>query len=153
MARRKKYKRPKPWKVDRNRLKQAAEMMGITGPVRVRAWSQLSEKEAAKLPRHAIGVCIRRGMTHCIYLQTWGSSERASETLWHELAHAYQIEHYDREEFKAAADSIPEKELQKVKKYSTVEYMKYWESPIECHARMVANEFGPMMKLTYEVKK
>jgi hypothetical protein len=146
------WKKPKPWKVSRSKLKLACDTLGLKHQVRIR---DISGFEGDVRPTTR-GLYIRRGSKHIIYLATNGSAKRASETLWHELAHAYQRENpksWKHDVSLAMADREPfdRKKWWFESQAAQFDFEQYWNDPEERHARGLAAEMAPLLQLTYEV--
>lgn len=76
------------WKIDREALAAAIELLDIKLPVKIRFNSRVG-KTAGNYRFHECGY-------HDIMLKTYRTAAEASATLWHELTHAMQAERFQR---------------------------------------------------------
>lgn len=71
------------WRVDHAALRDACDLLGLKLPVSIRFNSRVGKTHG--------NYTFRRG-GHDIMLKAYRTAEQASETLWHELTHALQVE-------------------------------------------------------------
>ncbi len=93
----------KPWRESTRAIREAADFLGLTLPVRVKVTNHAGGRHGAhQLRPEGPGVRVSNGrilnldnatgLYHHITAKGWLSAQQASETLWHELAHAMQAE-------------------------------------------------------------
>lgn len=93
----------KPWRVNERAIREAAEFLGLTLPVRIKPTNHAGGRYGChELRPEGPGVRIKNGriygienatgLFHHITAKAWRSAQEANETLWHELAHAMQAE-------------------------------------------------------------
>lgn len=80
------------WCVDWKAVQDACDVLGISWPVKVRRTSSFAHNGA-----HRLGVVGFRRPVHYITVEKTATCAKATETLWHELAHAAQAERVVRE--------------------------------------------------------
>lgn len=85
---------PATWTVDWENVQAACETLHVTWPVRIRRTSSRSHKGAHRLGSPAN---FRITPVHYIVVEKTATPDRATEVLWHELAHAAQSERCVRE--------------------------------------------------------
>lgn len=88
---------PAPWRVDQDALKRACERLALSRPVVVHVTRGRGGRSKRGLHRDANGA-------HVISVVNYVSAERASRTLWHELAHAQQLERLGADVFHRSYD-------------------------------------------------
>ena len=72
------------WQVDPTAVRAACALLELRRPVRIRY----------SAGQWTVGCHRWRGGEHYITLSSYATAEGASATLWHELAHAHQVERY-----------------------------------------------------------
>lgn len=82
------------WTIDEEAVKQAAELLGVKRPVKVRTHARVGGTHGNYRLRN------RRPEQpyHDIMVKSYLSPSQASETLWHELTHASQADRCDTPE-------------------------------------------------------
>ena len=119
---------PAGWRIDPDAIREALDMLGVSAVVKVRL---------SKGTRRIGGTGFRAG-AYEVQVSRYGTAERATETLWHELTHVRQAE--------SAGGFVNFVRL--YKRHSGLTGVRYAQNPYEKEAREVAERFAdcPLVK-------
>lgn len=117
------------FRIDREALAAAIELLGLTLPVKIRFTSRVGNVNG-NYRLHASGY-------HDIMLKSYRTTQQASETLWHELTHAMQAERFQRDNPHLTPRTAWLAQLQQSKG-------KYKRCPLEIEARRMARDMADL---------
>lgn len=120
----------KGWKINTSNFIKAQKILGLCRPVRIVRGDWKSRK----------GGYYPEGRVHVIEVRRHFSPREASQTIWHELKHAQQVERLGGyRQFEQAYDkqlaALGDVNVTKPRKLTRTEKQKFYTMPLEAAAR------------------